>query len=95
MFEQDKNILGQKANYDLGINQKEDELSRYEIDLYKLEVFIKDDILLIKEDDFDNLLKTSFPKNIKEGKFVEISQNMIDYILKNKSNVIIEYVKNR
>ena len=97
MFEQDKTILGQKAQFDLSIDSKEKDLNNYEIDLYVLKVYKDNNLLFITEEDFDRFL-SSFAKEIKDtiyGKLVKIEKEMINYIIKNNSNIVIEYVNDK
>ena len=97
MFEQDKTILGQKAQFDLSIDSKEKDLNNYEIDLYVLKVYKDNNLLFITEEDFDRFL-SSFAKEINDtiyGKLVKIKKEMINYIIKNNSNIVIEYVNDK
>ena len=97
MFEQDKTILGQKAQFDLSIDSKEKDLNNYEIDLYVLKVYKDNDLFFITEEDFDRFL-SSFAKEINDtiyGKLVRIEKEMINYIIKNNSNIVIEYVNDK
>ena len=97
MFEQDKTILGQKAQFDLSIDSKEKDLNNYEIDLYVLKVYKDNNLLFITEEDFDRFL-SSFAKEINDtiyGKLVRIEKEMINYIIKNNSNIVIEYVNDK
>ena len=97
MFEQDKTILGQKAQFDLSIDSKEKDLNNYEIDLYVLKIYKDHNLLFITEEDFDRFL-SSFAKEINDtiyGKLVKIKKEMINYIIKNNSNIVIEYVNDK
>ena len=96
-MKQDKTILGQKAQFDLSIDSKEKDLNNYEIDLYVLKVYKDNDLFFITEEDFDRFL-SSFAKEINDtiyGILVKIEKEMINYIIKNNSNIVIEYVNDK
>lgn len=96
MFENNP-ILGSKTKYDIDPIQSESIKYKYQIKKDLLRVYIYNEFLAIKEEDFDALLNSLNKEEISldNENFVKINQNQLDDIINLNYGLEIQYIDKR